>query len=384
MPRCACGTYFSADSETEDEEDEWETPWLKQWAEENQKFVKTKACRLVESKLHLNRIVLVGEAGCGKSAIAKNIALKYMALKWKIVDVKSLNDIKNAPVKTKSVLFVVNDPIGKSDIDEKLFRLWHLQKEMLDDYSRKNKEGDNKVKLPKVIVTCRSNLLENDREFIMSGFTIINLDKDEARLTQKEKEYILKRHIDCSELENNELNQILLTDKSFPLLSSIVSTSKTLQENILKFFSEPFDQLNREILLLRENSKEKYLCLLLLILHGNKLSKHSFHDETEDRESLEYMNDEKEDDDDNNDDDEDEDDDNKDEDDDDDDDDDDEDDDDDDDDDENDCEIIDEKMLNDLFETLNLRKGISQLRKTLRMAHTWIYFFVLGYLMIEF
>ncbi|XP_061169143.1 ankyrin-3-like [Saccostrea echinata] len=293
MPRCGCGHYMSsADSDTEEAEDRSESRWLNHWAEEDQKFVPTRASRLVESKLYLNKIVLLGGAGCGKSAIAKHIALKFWRKDWQIVEARNLNDIKKAEVKTESVLFVINDPIGKSDLDEKSCRMWHLQKHILDEYFSINKEEKSKVKLPKIIVTCRSNLLQKEMEFLMNGFTIINLDGDDARLTEKEKEDILKKHIDCLKLKGSEINQLIKTENSIPLISSTVSNNKKFQEDVLNFFREPFEQLKREILLLKENSKEKYLCLLLLILHGNKLSKHSFDDEEQESESLENQNDE--------------------------------------------------------------------------------------------
>lgn len=267
-------TAILSDTDTEDEEEETIPRWTKLWVEQDRKFIPTAASRLIEKTLERhNRVVLFGGTGCGKSAIARHVALKYARRKIKIVVVQGFSDIKRAQLSSRSVLFVIDDPIGKTAVDEKACRSWYFQRKYLDGIF-KGQTDRNKTKLPKVIVTCQSNLVGSEQYDHFKHYKSINIDCKELKLTKEEKSKIFKRHIESLNLRDEHFEETMKWEKAFPLLTNLGSAIKTA--DMLAFFKDPLNEVKKELQTLKTMAKIKYLCLFLLVLHGNRLSVVSF------------------------------------------------------------------------------------------------------------
>lgn len=88
---------------------------MRQWQEDNEQFVETKASKEVERLINCQNIAVVtGHSGSGKSAIVHHIALKYRNQGWKVKPVYTVMEIIQTinsftSVLDKKALFVLND-----------------------------------------------------------------------------------------------------------------------------------------------------------------------------------------------------------------------------------------------------------------------------------
>lgn len=104
---------------------------FEQWREDNKFFISTKACGKVERLTrNQNLMIVAGNSGSGKSAIIQHIALKYRSEGWVVKLVSEVKEIPNlySSVIQNKTLFVLNDPIGKSVLDEIAYSSWENMK----------------------------------------------------------------------------------------------------------------------------------------------------------------------------------------------------------------------------------------------------------------
>ncbi|XP_056016915.1 uncharacterized protein LOC130053590 [Ostrea edulis] len=120
------------------------------------------------------------------------------------------------------------------------------------------------------------------------------MDERGFELAKEEKEKILKKHTDCSQCTDADVDELLKTEKSFPLISELLSASKTFEGNILAFYREPFVEIKKEILSLKDISKEQCMCLFILNVCGNRLTKENFEEKEDDYKHIESIHDDRE------------------------------------------------------------------------------------------
>lgn len=88
---------------------------IKQWQEDNELFVETKASKEVERLINVQNIVIViGHSGSGKSATIHHIALKFRSQRWKVKPVYSVIDMiqtinSSTKIQENKVMFILND-----------------------------------------------------------------------------------------------------------------------------------------------------------------------------------------------------------------------------------------------------------------------------------
>lgn len=219
--------------------------------------------------IELNLVIVVGHSGSGKSAIIQHIALRYRSQGWvvKLVnDVKEVKEIYNSnPNSQNEILFILNDPFGKRFFDEIAYNSWEAHEETL-------KVCLNKCKL---LLSCRKYILSKDRVkgVLIEESNIVDIDEDELKLNNDEKQRIWNIYAHGRTLSNAEFAEILKTNEYFPLLCKLYFTYERMQNNsVLKYFKEPIKVIEEEIRNFRQSCKEKYCALVLLTLLNNALN----------------------------------------------------------------------------------------------------------------
>lgn len=241
-----------------------------QWQEEDTCFITTKAYEQVEKKIKSHNVVVVtGHSGSGKSAIVQHIALQYRNQGWIVKSVTRPDEIMKACTISKihlnnKILYVMNDPIGKTIFDEFSYHSWKGNKETLNSV----------LKTVKLLLSCRKNVFYNRKQDIFeTEVAVVDIDNPQCMLTNEEKRQILNKHIPDNMLSERGISEILKIVTYFPLLCKMYGSNKmNLDENeAIRFFTQPFDMLKNEIKKLRQSDKEKYCALVLLVFFDNKL-----------------------------------------------------------------------------------------------------------------
>ena len=259
-------------------ETEYEKSIFRQWQEENDFFISTKAAKNVVQVVETNnQVIVTGHSGSGKSAIIQHIALKYRERGWRIKPVYSFKEIHDA-YKSKNFgtgpyIFVFNDPIGKESYDEMAYNEWVRYREIIDLL----------IKRAKLLLTCRGSVLSDTRatgffeqnlgevEIDEQKLVKIDINENHNKLSIDEKKNMFKKHLPDVKLTKEDLNQIFEIDLYFPLLCKL-SRGKLLQKrNIVDLFKEPGGVLEKEIKTYKAKDKEMYCGLVCLILCKNHL-----------------------------------------------------------------------------------------------------------------
>lgn len=271
-----------SDSEDGDDWDWVETldPTKRQWSHDNEKFVRTRASKVIYDKVQTqDRVLITGSPGSGKSAIARFIGLRYSMDRKTVSYSTALDEIEHAPMKmigTDTDIFVIDDPIGKSRTDPLACQWWERQNKEFDYYLRIGLNGRKIAPNIRVIVTCRSNLIDDQTSSLFQNYSVINLDEDSLALTMEEKKNILDSHIDTSGISENDLTAILGSNSAFPTLCHTVGINTTFRSNIKQFFRSPYELIRNEILRIKECEQASYIGLFLLVVGDNTLSEDEF------------------------------------------------------------------------------------------------------------
>lgn len=243
--------------------------------QENDFFISTKASKAVEKTTTRNNVVIVtGHSGSGKSTIIQNIALKYMDQGWTLKPITEVAEIRNAydihKKPCRNIIFVFNDPFGKESFDEILYGLWKKHEEWLKTCFKNSK----------LLLSCRKYILNDDKikGFLKERSIIIDIDDDDFKLTEAEKQKIFKIHASNKNLSKKDLAKIIQNDEYFPLLCKLYVGNDIDQKYGLRFFKEPVMVLKEEIRHFKSFSKEKFCVLVLLVLFDNEVHVQKLHE----------------------------------------------------------------------------------------------------------
>lgn len=240
---------------------------FEQWEQDNEWFIPSRACSAVENKTKSQNLVIVtGKSGCGKSAIIQHIALKYRQEGWTVKPVKDIEEIVYAPfmeTQLKKIFFVFNDPLGKESLDDILYNKWERYEEALPFF----------LKRAKLLISCRKFVLsdKNVRGLITDESNIIDINTDCCKLTENEKENILKIYQIDETFSEEECAEIVQIEEYFPLLCTLYSRKSKSEIEGLDFFKYPEKVLADDISGLRRRKKEQYCALILIMLFNNSI-----------------------------------------------------------------------------------------------------------------
>lgn len=220
---------------------------IEQWKKDDKFFVETNACKIVEMLTKRQNIVMVtGHTGSGKSAILHHIALKYRREGWDVKPVHTVMEMINILKSSKSILrsetiFVLNDPIGKESFDEIQYTTFRRHEDIFYVSFEKFK----------LFMSCRKYILNEKkvRGILKDDSNIVDINNDKSKLSKNEKENILSKYASKENLSTEELTQIVQTEAYFPLLCKLCFSDKNKAREKLRFFTEPVEVLEEEIIL---------------------------------------------------------------------------------------------------------------------------------------
>ena len=180
----------------------YEKSIFRQWQDDDEFFVSTKAAKNVSKIVETNNLVIVtGHSGSGKSAIIQHIALQYRVHGWIVKPVYSFKEIndtyKSENFEKGQHIFVFNDPIGKESYDEMAFNEWVRYREVIDLL----------IKRAKLLLTCRRSVLSDIRAtgFFYHHLEDVGIDEqklvktdineNDHKLSTDEKKNMFKKHL---------------------------------------------------------------------------------------------------------------------------------------------------------------------------------------------
>ncbi|CAC5356691.1 miaA [Mytilus coruscus] len=194
---------------------------LMNWSNELAKFVVTKASQSIYQRIQMDKLVaIIGSTGTGKSACAKNIALRLKnEYGYTIVSARQPSDITQYVLPGTNQVFIIDDFIGKNAFDEAEAVSWEEGPFIYKILSTNDQT--------KVILTCRKSIWNPEicERFRLSA-SVCDLHTDELRLTLLERRTICEAYLEKSYI-NAIKDEIIIMYPFLPSLCSIFS-SKTL------------------------------------------------------------------------------------------------------------------------------------------------------------
>ncbi|XP_062618896.1 uncharacterized protein LOC134280501 [Saccostrea cucullata] len=251
-----------------------ESDFLKEWQSDDKLFYDgiTAVEELEERLLKNNIIMVVGGPGIGKTSLVRHIALKWhnqrreetgKELKsWKIFVISSfeeLENIYNANKQSKDLqIYIFDDPIGIHALSKRqlssLFVLYNNEKLFVKQTTKK------------LLMTCRRIIYEEAKESMpkIESF-VLDIEMGKNKFTEDSKENIFKKH--CGLVDYSPIS--LLPNTMFPLLCRLYAKRK--DQNIIEFFTKPFDCLQVEFENMMNQDLHMYFALVLCMLNKGQL-----------------------------------------------------------------------------------------------------------------
>lgn len=157
---------------------------IRTWRKDDDSFYETKGSEFVFDKVKDHSCILVTSSlGFGKTATIRHIALKLQREGFEIVPVEIPNDIIKYKTKQKQV-FLIDNVLGKYDLDLFLLEIWERINETLINYLEK--ESSSK----KIVCTLRLQIATQSRFKNASTILnkeVINLEDESHALSKDEK-----------------------------------------------------------------------------------------------------------------------------------------------------------------------------------------------------
>ncbi|XP_062569451.1 ankyrin-3-like [Saccostrea cucullata] len=257
---------------------------VEDWKIQDKKFVETRACRAVREELKTKNIVtIVGNSGSGKSFIARHLALEYQKHDWNIFLVDHVLEFKRIadPSSPHRQFFVLDDPVGKYCLDEVSFNEWLK----ID----KSLSGVFENKIIKVLITCRKSVIYEIIYTCFLSANIVEIDAKKLQLDNDEKKRILECYVAKETLKDEEIELIIRAELLFPLLCRLFTENENYRMNGIHFFQNPTPVVIAEINKYKSRKKEKYLALVLLVVHGGTINTDKFLDFNKSRAKFEEI-----------------------------------------------------------------------------------------------
>lgn len=234
------------------------------WEKKLEKFYQTNSTNAALEKLkNIQKLIIIGCSGSGKSAIAYHIAFFYEKNEgYTVIPLSSPDDIFRFRQKNAKQVLVFGDAFGSYSVEQSKIIKWDNTSEYLlkSDYS-----SDLKI-----ILTCRSEIYgtKGVKELQIMR-TDIHVHTAHKELSLNERKIICKMYL--SENDFSRLNDDVL--QMYPFLPWICSVYERTCTDIIEFFKKPKTFFEKEINALQ--SSQSYFALVLLVVSNNKLQKHS-------------------------------------------------------------------------------------------------------------
>lgn len=242
-------------------------------------FVETSAFQQAEEILeNYFRVMLTGQPGDGKSAIAKHLIVKKCRQGFRFVLVNGSNDFESVKFDEKIILFF-DDIFGVTVYDrsraEDIQRLlWQLDSILM------NKCGDVLL-----VMTSRVHILQEAMKVLKNADFVYKVTLDLGnRLSDEEKIQILRKHFQFFHLQREDLDvssleaffdqAILLSpDHGFPHCAQMFAQSSTLRKRGLNFFRSPIEYLMQILHVMRKVKPVEFAVLVYIALRDGKVNR---------------------------------------------------------------------------------------------------------------
>lgn len=163
-----------------------------------------------------NFVIVTGRPGSGKSAIIKHIALKYFDRGWIVKPVKMADEMfeicQTGKWSKYTVLFVLDDQIGKDSLNDIMYKIWDINTEKLM----------NCLKTVKLLLSCRKSILF-DNGIFNNQTKIVDIDNDKFTLTKGEKQNILSNYFPNLNLSEEDIEDFYSIGQFFSIENSCES-----------------------------------------------------------------------------------------------------------------------------------------------------------------
>ena len=160
-------------------------------------------------------------------------------------------------------MFVFNDPIGKESLSEVLYTEWKKYEQAVARF----------LTIVKIVLSCRKCIVFDTRVkgLFEERSNIVMIDDIQNKLTESEKIQILKNYTDYRGISEETTKEILKVETYFPLLCKLFASNWKHTTDPLRFFTEPTEFIQMEIIIYKKFDKVKYCGLVCLVLFNNNL-----------------------------------------------------------------------------------------------------------------
>lgn len=244
---------------------------MAEWAKDDSRYIKTSSMTIILEKIRTNSfVVITGSPGMGKTITARNICLKLRDKDgYTILPIRELAKILEYNTKGIKLLIFIDDFCGTFSLDQLEFNNWiRYYPQIIRCLSEST--------CLKVLATCRFQVLKTRQlEIFLKKMNIIecNLLSEELGLSILEKISIADFHLGTEVARKLNIEKLKNVDM-FPLLC--MWYSKSTSNDTTGNFVNPYEKLELELSLMRNQDEGGYLCLALLVLFNKTIPKTLF------------------------------------------------------------------------------------------------------------
>lgn len=256
---------------------------IKSWIQDDTKYVITSVAMSALNLLQKHPCLTVsGNAGSGKTACIRHIALDLMAQGYELVPVIEPKTIIDYHDESKKQAFIFDDACGVHTVDKRKRSDWLDYGQIIQDCL---KQSGSLLLVSVRLSVCKSELFQ-DIELLSKN--VIGFKDEKYELSIKNRQDIFESYFKKTFKEFGIDDQTILLHDSFPLLCRMSSSSlHTVTDNVdfstklnnekrdlVSFFKTPFKIIEDEVESMIKNSPVSYCLLVLCVLFNGNLPKH--------------------------------------------------------------------------------------------------------------
>lgn len=260
---------------------------IKTWIEDEEKYVVIDASvDALELLTKHHSLTVAGNAGCGKTAFIRHLALQFMSQGYEIVPVIEPKNIVEYHGDTRRQVFVLDDACRVHTVDRQKRMAWLDYGQVIQDCLLQSGSL--------LLVSVRLSILniEPFQDLKVLSNIVVNLKDKQYALSVKNRQDIFRSYFKRGNEKLGITDKSLLMHDAFPLLcrfssrslyivednDNLLTKSETNLKNLDTFFQTPIQVIENETKSLRIDSPVSYCVLVLCLLFNGRLPKHDLFD----------------------------------------------------------------------------------------------------------
>lgn len=204
--------------------------------------------------------------------MARHISLTLQSEGYAILPIRVIKDIETYSDPHNPQVFVIDDVLGVFGLDLTKFDMLNL----FEDRIAKPVMPETKI-----IMTCREMVYRNEKlskSELFKKENVVQLHSDENTLNDLDKQELLaKYNLNTNLMDSSNL---ALSSNMFPYLCKLYSKDKEFQCYGSTFFMSPVPCILQDLDMIKNENKNQYASLVLLMINQNKLSEQLFNENT--------------------------------------------------------------------------------------------------------